>query len=95
MTGGVTSEPLNGVRRKKDLNTPAAGLPNGRRDWHSNPLDRAGEEGIEYSNHRPALLAESYVKSTAAAHSLLSDITSSPDLREKPQVSTAGNAGKA
>ena len=95
MTGGVASEPLNGVRRKKELDTPAAGLPNGKRDWHSNPLDRTGEEGIEHSNHRPALLAESYVKSAAAAHSLLSDIASSPDLREKPQVSTVGNAEKA
>ncbi len=74
MTGGVTSWPLNGIRREKELGTPAAGLPNGRRDWHSNPLDRAGEEGIEHSNHRPALLAESYVKSAAAARSLVSDL---------------------
>ena len=29
--GGISSQPLNGARRKKDLNTPAAGLPNGRR----------------------------------------------------------------
>ncbi|MDE0121336.1 MAG: hypothetical protein OXS33_06335 [bacterium] len=29
--GGISSQPLNGVRRKKDLNTPAAGLPNGSR----------------------------------------------------------------
>ena len=75
--GGISPQPLNAVRRKKDLNTPAAGL--------------TGNEGLEHPVHRPALLAESYVKSAAAAHSLMSDITSSPDLREKPQVSTAGN----
>ena len=28
---GISLGPLNGARRKKDLDTPAAGLPNGRR----------------------------------------------------------------
>ena len=51
--GAVNSEPLNAARRKKDLNTPAAGL--------------AGNEGLKHPVHRPALLAESYVESAAAA----------------------------
>ena len=34
--GGISSEPLNGALRKRDLNTPTAGLDRGRRA-RSNP----------------------------------------------------------
>ena len=42
-TGGISPGPLNGARRKKDLNTPAAGL--------------AGNQGLKHPVHRPALPA--------------------------------------
>ena len=45
--------PPNGVQREKGLTLQ--------------PPDRTEEEGLEHSNHRPMLLAESYVKSAAAA----------------------------
>jgi len=49
-----------GARRERDLNTPATGLPNGRRAYHSNPLDWTGDEGLHQLRLvRSALLAES------------------------------------
>ena len=49
-----------GARRERDLNTPATGLPNGRRAYHSNPLDWTGDEGLNQLRLiRSALLAES------------------------------------
>ena len=49
--GAVNSAWPNGVRREKRLRTSVAGLPNGRRDWHSNPSDRTGNEGLEHPVH--------------------------------------------
>ena len=63
---------------KRDLNTPAAGL--------------AGNQGLEHPVHRPALLAESYVESAAAALPLgrsfkesESILGAGPGLRDAPR----------
>ena len=69
-TGGISSRPLNGARREKDLTLQ--------------PPDWTGEEGLEHSNHRPVLLAESYVRSAAAAFPLGDLRESESSLRSDP-----------
>ena len=91
-----------GARRERDLNTPATGLPNGRRAYHSNPLDWTGNEGLhQLRQSGPRCLQRAYVKSAAAAFPLgdlresESSLRSDPGSRGRPQVSMAGNPGKA
>ena len=47
-TGGISSEPLNGARQKKDLNTPTAGLDRERGTQHPVNPARAACEGLEH-----------------------------------------------
>ena len=96
-TGGISPGPLNGARREKGLTLQPPDRPRGEGLKHSNPWDRTGNEGLNTPSIRPMLLAESYVKSAAAAFPLgLTFFRKDPGNGEGcPQVSMAGNTGKA
>ncbi len=50
--GGISSEPLNGARRKKGLTLQPPDCPTSQGLKHSNSLDWAGNEGLHHTGPR-------------------------------------------
>ena len=104
MSGAINPNHRTGAQRPEGSAPATERCPTGQGLKHSNPLDWTGDGGLHQLRLiRSALLAESYVKSAAAAFPRGRPFQRANQIRQVipgqqgscPQISMVGNLGKA